>query len=159
MYMFMFYFVRFVLYSSDLVQAPYEDFDCYTGNCYATCGSIHQPEGIDANKKDVIVRDMYMKLSELPAKICKCCTELHVCIFAPCMYITIFSVYTAPEAERAYVFLQTLVIDQSTAFNASIFIRARQVIINYEVDPVITFDQYGVDLDYNITQAVTRGSI
>ena len=87
---------------------------------------------------------------------------MHFCtlyMYVYVRYITIFYVHTAPEAERAYVFLQTLVIDQSTAFNASIFIRARQVIINYEVDPVITFDQYGVDLDYNITQAVTRGSI
>ena len=58
-----------MLYASDLVQAPYEDYDCYTGNCYATCGSIHKPEGIDSNKKDVIIREFHIKLSDIPVRI------------------------------------------------------------------------------------------
>ena len=61
--------VRFVLYASDQVMAPYEDNECFTSDCYATCGDIHRPEGIDSNKKDVIIREFHIKLSDIPARI------------------------------------------------------------------------------------------
>ena len=56
-----------------------------------------------------------------------------------------------------YVFVQTLVIDQTISFDLSIYIRARQIIINYEVDPQIGFDHNGAKLNFDVEQAVNRG--
>ena len=56
-----------------------------------------------------------------------------------------------------FVFAQTLVIDQTTSFDASIYMRARQVIINYEASPEIVFDHNGAEIPYDIAEAVNRG--
>ena len=63
----------------------------------------------------------------------------------------------APTALRVYVYAQTLIVDQSVDFEVSMYIRARQIIINYDVDPFIGFNENGEALPYDIDQAVTRG--
>ena len=55
------------------------------------------------------------------------------------------------------MFVQTLYVDQTVSFDWSMYIHARQIIINYEVEPVITFDHTGPILGVDIDAAVVYG--
>ena len=60
-------------------------------------------------------------------------------------------------AQRVFVFVQTLYIDQSVDFPWSMYLHARQIIINYEANPSITFDHTGPDFGVDIDTAVVEG--
>ena len=63
---------RFILWVSDVVNMPYEDTECFNGDCYGVCGEIDSPEtvrGLDRYTTDVIIRQFRVALSELPALV------------------------------------------------------------------------------------------
>ena len=63
------------------------------------------------------------------------------------------------EIERVYVYAQTLVLDMPAAeFRYSLLLRARQIIVDYDVEPSVIFDHYGPVFDmYNLTDAIYTG--
>ena len=69
----------------------------------------------------------------------------------------LFSLESPDVTERVYVFAQTLYIDQSVTFPWSIYIRARQIIINYEASPSLTFPNTSPEFPVDIATAVSYG--
>ena len=60
---------RMMIYATDIVNTVSEDVACTNGDCYSLCGSISHPPGLDKYKTNVTIRDFYLKLSDIPARI------------------------------------------------------------------------------------------
>jgi hypothetical protein len=54
-----------MMHATDTVNAPNEEATCLDGACYNLCMDQHKPDGIDRYTSDVVIREMYMRLSEL----------------------------------------------------------------------------------------------
>lgn len=59
--------------------------------------------------------------------------------------------------QRVWLYAETVVINQNTEFDFSLSIRARQIIIDYNVNPTITFDHEGEPLGLDIDSAIHFG--
>ena len=60
-----------LIYATDTVNNIYDDATCTTGECYSMCGSISNPPGLDSFSADVIVRDFFIKMSDIPGRVGK----------------------------------------------------------------------------------------
>ena len=61
-----------MVYSSDVVNIPSEDSECFSGPCYGICGTVEHPEGLDRWRSDIKIRQFHIRLSEIDSYIGKC---------------------------------------------------------------------------------------
>ena len=61
------------------------------------------------------------------------------------------------KARRVYVFAQTVFFDASTSFPWSLYIRARQIVIDYEANPWLQFDHTGPTFPDDVGDAMIYG--
>jgi hypothetical protein len=119
---------RLVIRATSSVSTPVQNSECQSASCYAACGDIspYDTQGLQYKGSDQILRFFFLNMSQLTS-------------------------FVGTDAQRVFVYAQTVLIDADLTFPFSLLIHTRQLIINrrYATKIRVNGSTPAFNLDFN----------
>lgn len=125
---------RLVIHVTGTVETKAQSDYCKSDECYSACGDIspNDTPGLQYRGKDQIIRFFFVNLSQL-------------------------SSYVGSDAQRVFVYAQTVLIDADLSFPFSLLVRTRHLILDQQYARTIRIRSLTPDFDLDFSNRETFG--